>query len=208
MIKWIKDLRNTEKGKVLFKFILYMTFLIFVMVLCLATGSTKSLKNNSYSRESSGEQKESSLEIPKLSYFDKQKLLVEGKYEFNHTIEISGVKFSFLGVHEDSITEGFKETEGELIHYKIEDGIPYKINFTGKEEYYDLYSGLDGKFFDFESVFKLLNSSSASIEREGVHTTYIYSIENHTYIVKTDEKSIVEIDIHSEENKYIFNFKF
>ena len=214
MIKWIKDLRSTERGRTLFKFGLYLSFLFFVIVLCLVAGAMKgpndtanpsSNRSNSSSKENS-HLDDADTEKPK-TYFEKQKLFEE-KYDFTYEVFASGRSTSFMGEYDHGKTDGFKESEGLLLHYEIENGIPYRKELFQREEMTDLYDGMDATLFDVVSLFEKLNSGSATVINDGTNKTYNYELEDGIYRVVTDEEYITRIEIIKENDKYDFSFKF
>lgn len=206
MIKWIKELRSTEKGKILFKLSLYLLFFFIVLVLCIVAGSMKSpyynLQNSSSSENSRQE------ETKTLSYFDKQSLLVEGDYSFSYEINLADKKVSFLGKKEGNSIEGFKEDGNNLIHYLIEEGKTYKLELSQKKEITDLYEGIDTKCLNYRELFKTLNAMSATITRQNEEKTYTYTQENKTYNVYVGDKYIKKIEIAVDQDKYILEFIF
>lgn len=211
MIDKIKELRSTEKGKTLLKFILYMIFLFFVIIICAVGGRnnpTLSSSSNSSDEAESGEivQKE-------LTYFDKQLLLYKGKYKFVYSVTGANVNIVYTGEYDSGNTSGYKETSEELIRYSIEDNIVYKHNLKSQEPYELLYDGVDEKLFDFKTVFSKLNSSSSQIEKKDEQKIYTYSdLDGYDYVIVTDKYNILSITVSSNvlvsSNTFKYEFKF
>lgn len=210
MFTWIKELRSTEKGKTIFKFSLYLLFFFFVIVLCLVGGAMKgpTASSNNSSYEESRPQEESHTVKTTLTYFEKQKILYEGKYTFEYEIVSDEIKVSFLGDYDAGQVNGFKEDENELIYYTIEDGIAYKVAFTDKTPIENIYAGLDRKLFDYKELFALLNGTSATISKEGNKKIYTYKIAERVYKVTSDLDNIEKIEISSSRENYVLKFRY
>lgn len=207
MIKWIKNLRSTEKGKILFKFSLYLLFFFFVIVLMLVASSMKGPGSNYMGDNSSFESRKQEEEKKTLTYFDKQSLLWTKDYTFSYEVTINEKMVSFMGEKNEDKIEGFKDSGVDLIHYVIEDGKAYKVILKDREEI-DLYEGLDETLFDFQKLFKTLNSSSASISYEDDKKVYNYEIDEKKYAIRTTDECIDKIEITSDADKYLFEFQF
>lgn len=210
MIRWIKELRSTERGKTLFKFSLYLLFFFFVIILCLVAGamegpSTNYSKDTSYRDSTNSHEKEEADKAK--TYFEKQELF-KGKYEYNYEIVLKEKTVHFIGKYDFGKSEGFKEDEQSLIHYIIEEGTTYKVNIGSREEITNLYEGLDESLFDFEKLFIKLNDTSALIDRTDDLKTYSYTLENRTYKIVTNEAYIEKIDISDGETQYHLEFQF
>lgn len=207
MIEWIKNLRSTEKGKTLFKFILYLIFLFFVMVLCLVAGAMGNPYTDKNEEQSVKEESSPTLEKA-LTYFEKQESLKTGKYEFEYNIHLAGENISFLGDYEFGYVDGYKETADNLIHFKIEDGVTYKLTLSEKVEMTDLIENIDVPLFELDKIFTLLNGLESSIARDGNYKTYTYTLDDSIYKVTTDDYCIRKIDIARGEDKFELLFKF
>lgn len=208
MIEWIKNLRSTEKGKTLFKFILYMIFFLFVLCLVMITNAVKPPRK--YYNNSSESRFVESVEEPlkELSYFEKQKKLYSGHYDF--TYRIKGEYFAeYNGEFNDGKVVGYRETEDDLIKYSIEDGKVYLNEFTGKKEYDELYLNFEPTFFDLDGIFQKLNSASSKIEKNTDEKRYNYeNLDGYTFVVTTDRLSIISIEIYNDTIKYEFVFDY
>ena len=209
MIQRIKDLRSTEKGKALFKLGLYFTFFFFVMLLCVVAGRVKGPHAEVMQNESKMESKREveSHEEKELTYFEKQELF-DGKYNFEHTISLGEKKINFVGEYDRGLVDGFKEDGKSLIHFKIEQGISYKVELFEKEPIDDLFDGMDESLFDFKALFKILNGSSATIVRDGDDKTYNYTIGDNSYEVVAGKKFIKKIKVTAGNDVYEFGFEF
>lgn len=207
MIEWIRNLRSTEKGKTLFKFILYLIFLFFVVILCLVAGAMGNPYTDGQKGESTNEES-SILEEKTLTYFEKQELLKSGKYEFEYNIHLADEDISFLGDYDAGWVDGYKETTDNLIHFKIEDGITYRMTLSEKVEISDLNGEVDLPLFELDKIFMVLNGTESSIGRDGKYKTYSYTLEDSVYRVTTDDNCIRKIDIARGEDKYELIFKF
>lgn len=206
MFKKIKKLRSTERGKVLFKFMLYMIFFAFVVVLAIATGAAKSPYMN-YSGESNEE--ESMVESrPELTYFDKQKRLLFDKYDF--TYKITGLmNIEYNGTYDKGTVDGFKETEDDLLRYVIENGKVYTVLLGEKSEYDKLYEGLDATLFEFDDLFMKLNQTSSTISKSSDSKIYHYAdLDGRDFLVTTNDESITKINIVDSGILYEFIFKY
>lgn len=207
MIAWIKNLRSTEKGRVLFKFILYMIFFAFVVILVIVSNAIDTPRT--YLESSSSREESKTEETLELTYFEKQKKLLEEKYEF--TFKISGSKnIQYTGKKDEfGKIEGYKETEENLVRYSIENGKAYLIKLNEKTEYNELYEGLDEKLFDLESLFTKLNMTSSTIEKRENTKTYNYlDVEGKNIRVSTDKTSIQRIEVDDSSLIYELTFKY
>lgn len=209
MLEKVKKLRSTERGRTIFKLALYMIFFIFVIVLVFVAksmgGPYMYVPTGNESEESRSE--ESSPKT--LSFYEKQKKLLEGSHDFDY--KISGpVKLEYYGHYEKGRVDGFKETEDDLIKYSIEDGKIYLSKFGQKEEYDSLYEGLDERYFNLENLFRELNKTSSTIESESESKIYNYNtLDNRERIrVYTDDAGIFFIRIEADSIVYELNFKY
>ncbi len=216
MINWIKEMQSTERGKIVLKFSLYLLFFFFVIILCVVAGAMGGFDSTSKGGVESGEsvikeeskREESTDAKDSLTYFEKQKLLYEGKYEFAYKIKTENEEISFLGENDRGKESGFRETEGELIYYVVEEGTAYKINVAEKEKIEDLYLGHDKDMFDFELLFSRLNSTTAIIERVDDKKIYSYVRAGKNFRVTTNEFSIERIEINFDNTLYDLQFEF
>lgn len=216
MINWIKEMQSTERGKIVLKFSLYLLFFFFVIILCVVAGAMGGFDSTSKGGLESGEsvqkeesKREESMDAKdSLTYFEKQKLLYEGKYEFVYKIKTENEEISFLGENDRGKESGFRETEGELIYYVVEEGTAYKINVAEKEKIEDLYLGHDKDMFNFELLFSRLNSTTAIIERVDDKKIYSYVRAGKNFRVTTNEFSIERIEINFDNTLYDLQFEF
>ncbi len=207
MFQWIKDLRSTEKGKILFKFMLYLLFLFFVVILMVVAGAMRGPSLN-HEREESSEESTSILEEKKKTYYEKQVLLYTGKYSFSYEVKLGEKTVTFTGTFEEGSVRGSKETEDELVQYEIEEGTAYQVDLQGRVPLASLYEGMDAEFFDFESVFATLNRTNASIAKDGDKKIYKYTVEGTEYAVTVASEYICEIVVLRDDQKYTFSFEF
>ena len=211
MKKWIDELKKTEKGKILLKFMGYMAFFVFVIILVVVANANQKndnleIKNESNIEENKNTSEESTTE--NLTYLDKQKKLYEGKYEFNYTVT-GELNVTYTGTFDNGTVEGYKETEEELVRYSIEDGVTYKVKLNKKEEYDKLYEGLDANLFDFRQLFDKINSTSAIIDRYKEEKTYTYDgIDGYHIVVTLSDIEIDKIEINNDVLTYTFTFDY
>ena len=211
MKKWIDELKKTEKGKILLKFMGYMAFFVFVIILVVVANANQKNDNLEIKNESNIEEKESTSEdsiSENLTYLDKQKKLYEGKYEFNYTVT-GELNVTYTGTFDNGTVEGYKETEEELVRYSIEDGVTYKVKLNKKEEYDKLYEGLEANLFDFRQLFDKINSTSAIIDRSKEEKTYTYDgIDGYHIVVTLSDIEIDKIEINNDVLTYTFTFDY
>lgn len=211
MKKWIDELKKTEKGKILLKFMGYMAFFVFVIILIVVANANQKNDNLEIKNESNIEEKESTSEdstSENLTYLDKQKKLYEKKYEFNYTVT-GELNVTYTGTFDNGTVEGYKETEEELVRYSIEDGVTYKVKLNKKEEYDKLYEGLDANLFDFRQLFDKINSTSAIIDRSKEEKTYTYDgIDGYHIVVTLSDIEIDKIEINNDVLTYTFTFDY
>lgn len=204
MFNFIKEIRKTDRGKIIFKLTLYMIFFIIVFVLVIIASK---IDNNTSLHKSSFSNSSTESIIKEKTYLDKQKLLFNGSYNFIYTIEgTTNVKFT--GTCKDSIIEGFKETEKEIIKYRIENGTVLKQKMGNYELYNELYQNLDENLFDFLSLFEKLNSEKTIIENTNSEKIYIYNQNNYKYEIITNKEYITKINISNQEISYTFSFNY
>lgn len=211
MIKFIKELRSTERGRTVFKFFLYMIFLVFaVIIIFIGNINQKRMAPKNYESQSEYPKEESHVEIEKeeLTYLEKQTKLFNANYNFVYTIK-GRIDRVYEGSIENGITEGFKETTDSLLHYSIENGIIYKHNFKEKEVYNELYQDLEPSFFDFPNLFNNLNQTSSTIMHKDSKKIYSYKeLEGYNIQITTTAKEIISIEIKNNEIEYIFEFTY
>ncbi len=205
MIEWIKELRSTERGRTLFKFILYMIFFVVVFLLILIVSRTSEpyvQGNNSTSSTTIIESTSKKI----LTYLDKQNKLIHGKYDFIYNV--SGAKeVVYMGTYNDGEVDALRETEDEVIRYSIESGKVYLKKLSSKNEYTSLYEGVNSELFDMKSLFSKLNMASATIDNTLENKTYNYeNVEDKKVQVITNDEEIIEIDIW--EGEYIYKFTY
>ncbi len=207
MIDWIKKMRETERGRTLLKFILYMTFLAFVFVLYFVSRipitPTERMDKDSSDLESTIPKEETK----ELTYYQKQEKLKIEEYEFTFTCQ-KGETITFYGKYRDGKIEGLKETKTDLIKYVVEEGNYYRQNGDQLEEYEDLYEGLNENVLDVQKLFQLLNENSAKIERRDEEKIYTYILENGTYKVITDREHITKIEVTNDLESYDLEFSY
>lgn len=205
MFEFIKKLRSTEKGRTLFKFSLYMLFFAFVLILAIVSGATKvPIQKNTNSKESESMKV---VEDKSLTYFEKQTKLYSSKYEFSYTYRGEKV-VNFYGEVDAGNVDGFKETDDELIHYTIENGVVYQKKMDEKVAIENLYDGMDETLFDLKGLFNKLNANNATIESEDEKKTYTYKLDNYTYKVTTNREVISKIEVDTGIDSYEFNFEY
>lgn len=208
MLKKIKELRSTERGKTIFKLSLYMIFFVFVIILVIATKGGENPYLTSLNSTSDGSESKVTTESRELTYFEKQKRLLEEKYEFDYKIE-EPATVEYYGTYDDGKVEGFKETKNDLIKYMIEDGKVYSLKLGERSEYENLYDGLDSSIFNLKDLFEKLNMTSSTISRNKEDKIYNYlDVEGVDYIVYTGEESIYKIEAVAGDVVYELNFKF
>lgn len=207
-MKWIKELRKTEKGRILFKFILYMMFFLFVLVLVFVGNASRDQveQHPSYSKEPSSESE--TVEDKEISFLKKQEKLISGKYEFMYKIETDDATIQYYGEYDAKTVEGLRETEDDLIKYSIEDGIVYKHIFDEKEIFDGLYLDFDSSLFDIERLFNKLNSTTAIIEKKEKEKTYNYVLDEYKYTVFASNLEITKIEIETSDVKYTFEYTY
>ncbi len=203
MIEWLKNNHNTERGKLIIKFSLYMIFFIFVFLLVVTSnaslGSPK--KNINSSLDNSNGLKE-------ITYLEKQKKLLYDKYSFIYKI-IGAENITFTGTYENFIVRGYKETVDNIIKFSIENNIVYVENLESREEYNDLFEGLDPTLFDLDNLFKRLNKATPTINKNQDNKDYMYDdIDGNYIIVKTNKDSIYEIQVNKEAMEYTFSYSY
>ncbi len=205
MIEWIKELRSTERGRTLFKFILYMIFFVAVFLLILIVSRTNNLYLTWNNSSSSSVEESTSKKV--YTYLDKQNELISGKYEFVYNI--TGPKeYVFMGDYDNGQVDAIRESDDEIIRYSIEDGVVYLKKLSSKEEYTSLYEGLNSQLFDLKSLFSKLNMNSATIYNTLENKTYIYdNVEGKKAQVIANEEKIIEIDIWDGEYTYKFTYE-
>lgn len=205
MFEWIKNLRSTEKGRTLFKFILYMVFFTSVVLLIIITNAVtpprQTTRHASSSLVTTPEKKE------ELSYPEKQEKLLKGTYDFYYKITSNRI-IEYTGSFANGKVEGFRETEDELIRYTIEDGVVYKKDIQESLPYEELYLDLDSTLFDFTTLFAKLNSTGAQIIRNGEEKIYNYQLDDYTYKISTNANTITAIDINTKTDQYSYTFEY
>lgn len=209
MIEKIKNLRSTEKGRALFKLMLYGIFLSLVfIILFLGNAINKTKHRPIIKKEESSEHQESNESVKEKTYSEKQAILLNGDYSFIYSIKGS-VEANFEGEVKEKRVNGFKETPTSLIRYSIEDGITYKLGLKSKEEYPSLYEGLDESLFDFPSLFETLNQTSATIEKDEYSKKYFYKeVLEYNIEVITNTNFITELLIKNDQIEYNFKFSY
>lgn len=206
MLNKIKALKKTEKGKALLKLLMYMFFLVIVIIILIIGNRTPMKKNDSIdSRESQYMEVTPST----LTYFEKQEKLYKQAYEFTYEITTADKKITFIGKHEPDKIEGIKETEDELIRYSIEEGKIYRLKLSSKEEYENLYEGLDEELFSLKDLFTKLNSIEMKVDLEENFKKYNYTEYNgYDITVTTNELEITNIYIIKDNTTYDFDFEY
>ncbi len=205
MIEWIKELRSTERGRTLFKFILYMIFFttVFLLILIVSRTSEPYVQGNN-SKSSTNFIESTSKKT--YTYLDKQNKLIHGKYDFIYNV--SGPKeVIYMGTYNEGEVDALRETDDDVIRYSIESGKIYLRKLSSKEEYADLYNGLNSELFNMESLFGKLNMASATIDNTLENKTYNYeNVDGIKVQVVTNDEEITEINIW--EGEYIYKFSY
>lgn len=208
MIQWIKRLRSTEKGKIAFKFILYCTFFFFVLALCIAYRTPVNVGYGNH-QSASGRPESQTLkeDTHEPTYFEKQNLFKD-KYDFTYEVKSPSGVVNYMGEYDHGFITGYKESDAELIRYRVVDGKAYKTDLSEEEEYPTLYEDFEANFFDISSLFTRLNTQSATINRTESGKIYNYTFEGVTYKVTTSAKVIEKIEINQQDIVYTFTFTF
>lgn len=202
----IKEFKKTEKGKALLKLSMYMVFLIIVIIILIIGNRTPARKSNM--KDSKESQNVEQIQN-NLTYFEKQEKLYQETYEFTYKITTADKKITFIGKHEPDKIEGIKETEDELIRYSIEEGRIYRLKLSSKEEYKNLYEGLDEELFSLKDLFTKLNSIEMRVDLEEGFKKYKYTEYNgYDITVTTNELEISNIYIIKDNITYDFNFEY
>lgn len=203
-MNFLKELYKTERGKALIKFSLYLLFLIFVIVLCSVAGSMKNDRTQTNPQSTEKESRISEKNPP--TYFEKQKMLINQKYSFEYVITKTEKTVTYMGDFDGKNTNGYRETKDDLIHYVIEEGIPYKISLTEKTPLNDLFLDLNEKYFDLKNLFMTLNGLPAQIEKVDDDKIYNYELEDVNVTITVGTEYIKNIRIENENEKYDFSF--
>jgi len=206
MIEWIKELRSTERGRTLFKFILYMIFFVIVFLLILIVSRTSEPYIEGNNSKNSTTTVIESTGKKTYTYLDKQNKLIHGKYDFVYNV--SGAKeVIYMGTYNDGEVDALRETSDEVIRYSIESGKVYLKKLSSKEEYTLLYDGVNSELFDIENLFNKINMASATIDNTLENKTYNYEdVEGKKIQVITNDEEIIEINIW--EGEFIYKFTY
>lgn len=187
--------KEVDKSKTLVKLGFYMLFLLTVVLLIVTTKTGTNVNNGASNSEMTN----------KKTYLDKEKELINGKY--NYTFTIDDGLITYVGVAEDGIRTGKKTIDGAFIQYE-ESEIIYRKDENEKIVYDDLYSGLDVGMFNFKELFERLNAENCMIDRNGDEIIYSYSnISNYDYTITVNSLHIIKIQIDGE-HKYNFVFTY
>lgn len=202
-----KKLKESPNGKSIIKLGFYFAFLGVVFVLLIIASAMGTSFTDTPRKESESTSKEE-LEVKSLTYFEKQQVLYEGEYGFTYKVD-GDVTVYYTGDYNKGTVDGFKETNDELIRYRIEDGKVYSISLDSKTEYDRLYEGLDEELFDFEKLFAKLNENSVNIQGSGDDKTYNYNnLDGKNYSISTSKTGIDSIIIKDDSKTYDFSFEY
>lgn len=199
----IKKLKETERGRALLKLSRYMIFFLGVILLFVIAGFTGGPRPIIPNKSNNQEQ-----ESLVRSYLEKQQMITSGNYHYE--FHITGVmNVNYTGTVKDGVVEGYKETSEETIKYQIENGKIYSVKMNQKEEYIELYDGLDENLFDFSQLFGKLNATNTFIDNTVSEKVYTYeNIDNYKIVVYTTEAQISKIVIENDELEYEFTFSY
>ena len=193
--------KKTERGKSFIKFGWDMLFILFVFILILSSGTLNNKQDNT-KEESTIESKE------EISYVDMQKVLIDGKYEFEY--KITGIlTVNYTGSYNNGEVVGFRESDDSLIKYHIKDDVIYKNKMGTEEEYSDLYTGLDENLFNLEMLFNTLNGSNVIKNSKEDNKIYTYEeVKGYEVEVSLDDTHINRVIIKNNDLTYEFSFTY
>ncbi len=185
----IKKAWKTKRGKALVKLGIWLIiFLVIALILVIY-----SVFNDNVLKPT-----------PELNYTieDKYNNFLLNDFKYNIIVESDTDTVLYDGKMENNIDTGTRENSVEVIKYTVENGISKKILLNTSEEY-DIYAPYSKDYLDITLVLsKIIN-----LDYVKVNETFTYTINNDTYKVTTNDTTITEIIITSNDIKYTYLFE-
>ncbi len=149
-----------------------------------------------------------------LSYYEKLDKLITNNYDFVYLINKNGEKVKFEGTKEDLIVTGYKQTEDEIIKYKIIGQKTYQVGIDKDKEITNLYDDIDASLLELNYVIGILRQIAEKdviVTEEENKTIYDYNLnqdeEELEITVKENEESIESISIRRRNEAYELLYK-
>jgi hypothetical protein len=151
-----------------------------------------------------------------LTSIEKLELLINNDFRFKYIISHNDEKIIFSGEKSNNIVIGYKETQDNIIKYKIEDDKISQIILDNEIEIANIYDDLDYSLMDLNNIKSMINQipdENIIKTKEDLTTTYTYNlvsddkeleisiIENTNLI----EKIIISYNNNTYELLYICN---
>jgi hypothetical protein len=144
-----------------------------------------------------------------LTSVEELELLINNDFKFKYIITYNDEKIIFSGEKSNSIVIGYKETQDNIIKYKIEDNKISQIILDDEIEKENIYDDLDYSIMDLNNIKSMINQISAEdiiITKEDLTTTYTYNLisddKDLEISIIENTNSIEKIIIHYNNNSY------
>lgn len=139
------------------------------------------------------------------SLFEKEEYILNGNYNYKFEIN-DNKKVTYKGSYNNGETKGKYISSDKTYNYIITNKNVYIIKEKGKEPYKDLYSNLDYRLFDFESIFHDIKDKNFIKKIENNKVIYTYDYLDYKLSIITDKESILKIIFKKDNVTYDFSF--
>lgn len=215
--KKIKKLKETSRGKAIWRLIKWGIFFFLLFLLCIiAALMPKNLKQTTKQTVPKDviekKEKENLANTSTLKKLEDQ--FLASSFQYVYEIQINGETIKFNGTKSQDKDTGYKETNNGIIKYFIDSTGIYQETTTDKVLIHNLYENLNETYFHFEVLFPNLGALSflrvdncgddcAIFQADNENISYEIELVNG---MDTMDNSIRRITIHEEDIVYQFGF--
>lgn len=192
------DIWDNKREKSALFLLLWFMFMLLVIGMVRTNNQIKSNENANKNKE---------IEYQALSnYFENKD---NDNYEYNISIyDLNNASFTYYnGDVINDVETGTKESNADVINYKINNGIAYNTN--NNQVINNLYGNYLTLFFKLNNIYDFIKDCEPEVKYEDDIKVYdykeLYENKNIEFIIKTDEKSITYIEYNYDNYKYIIN---
>lgn len=180
---FVKELRKTTRGKAIIKLSIWL-ILFAVIMLTLNIVSMFIPQNNN------------SNPVPeKVNIINILNNLSTSNYDFTYNIVTLDNKYLFEGSIYNDMEKGYKETNGNIIKYQIEDNESYQMIGDYYEPISDVYENIDINYLKPNKIVELISDKNYSNNEN----EYSYIFDNITITFTIENKIIYSIKINTVE---------
>lgn len=194
---FVRNYRDSEGFRVLVKLGGYFIFVGILVILAIG------VKDVNQERDDSSDQTE---EVVTVNYPELLDNIMDREDDFSIHVHVDDQDYEIRATFIDNVMEGYLETSGGTVKFRIADGQVYEVNLHDEIVNPNLFSNMNLSLVVPSSLIELLKNTSYQ-EDNG---TFIYNlfIDGISYEVKVNitEDAVDGIEILSDNASYIYEY--